>query len=338
MQIGTEAPRPSGLELLEDEDFVWGRVWPLLGGGAARPPTFDVTIHRNRVDGRFVAAYSFGGSVGAFAKLYPDRAAGREVFGIHAGLRAGGFGAGSTTRVPEPIAYLDDDGILLLEPAAGERLGELPLTDWRAFMEGSVRAARWLAALHTSGLALGPREDVGDGQLRLARRVEQATALQPQFGELLQATARELAARRGTMGEASEPVQTHGRYHCAHVFVAPGTVTAVDLDRAAVADPAKDVGEFVAAASSIRRLGLVDDSAVDAACAQFVAEYVRHVPAVPHELPYYWSYCVAWALVRQAFRDRPTRRHWRERVDFLRHEFEAVPSRAAAWLSEPRRP
>ena len=53
MEIRTEAPRPSGLALLEDEDFVWGRVWPLVGGGAARPPTFEVTIHRNRVDGRF---------------------------------------------------------------------------------------------------------------------------------------------------------------------------------------------------------------------------------------------------------------------------------------------
>jgi hypothetical protein len=337
MPISTEAPRPSGLALLEDADFVWGRVWPLLAEGAQRPPSFDVTIHRNRVDGRFVAAYAFGGSVRAFAKLYPDREAGREVYRIHDGLCRDGFGPASPYRVPAPIAYLEEDGILLLEPAVGERLGELPLTDWAAFVSGSLRGARWLARLHASNISLGPAEDVGDGVLRLAQRVEKATALQPDFGASLQATLGELSERHGLSGETSTPVQTHGRFHCAHLFVTPSCVTAVDLDRAAIADPAKDVGEFVAAASSIRRLGLVDDAAVDAACARFVAEYVRHAPAAPHELPYYWSYCVAWALVRQAFRDRPLRGHWRKRVDFLRNEFEAVPSRAAAWLSESPR-
>src|SRR5918999_2917581 len=141
MELRTEAPRPSGLALLEDEDFVWGRVWPLVADDETRPASYDVTIHRNRVDGRFVAAYALGGSVRAFAKLYPDRDAGRDVHRIHDGLCGGGFGPGSPHRVPAPIAYLEEDGILLLEPASGERLGELPLTDWATFEQGVLRAA-----------------------------------------------------------------------------------------------------------------------------------------------------------------------------------------------------
>jgi hypothetical protein len=340
MQIGTEAPRPSGLQLLEDEDFVWSRVWPLVSRrGASRPQSgFDVVIHRNRADGRYVAAYGFEGSVRAFAKLYPDGDLGRAVYRNHDGLCANGFGAGSGHRVPAPIAYLDEHGILLLEPAVGERLGELPLSDWRAFEDGVARAARWLAALHASPLELGPREDVGDGALRLARRMEKAIALRPDLEELLTTAVDVLTSRHGTRTDPSGPVQTHGRYHCAHVFVAPGCTTAVDLDRAAVADPAKDVGEFVAALSSIRRLRLVDDGAIDAACELFVDEYSRHARRTPHELSYYWSYCIVWALVRQAFKDRPERRRWRERLDFLGAELAAVPSRTAAWLNEPRPP
>jgi hypothetical protein len=107
MQIGTEAPRPSGLRLLEDQDFVWSRIWPLVSRrGARRPHSFDVAVHRNRVDGRYVAAYSFGGSIRAFAKLYPDRDAGRVVYGIHDGLCKHGFGPSSIHRVPEWSAHV----------------------------------------------------------------------------------------------------------------------------------------------------------------------------------------------------------------------------------------
>ena len=107
MRIETGAPRATGLELLEDPDFVWSRVWPLLAGGAPRPPAFDVAIQRSqRVDGRVVAAYGFGGPVRAFAKLYPDREVGREVYRIHDGLCAAGFGSMSPHRVPRPVAFL----------------------------------------------------------------------------------------------------------------------------------------------------------------------------------------------------------------------------------------
>ena len=334
MQIGTDVPRSPGVQLLEDEDFVWSRVWPLVSGGARRPPrsSFELTSHRRREDGRAVVAYRFGESIRVFAKLYPDAAAARAVYRIHDELCKHGFGPGSPFRVPEPLGYIDEHAVLVLRSAPGEDLGVTLRRDWSAFEEGVARSAHWLAALHRSSLAVGPREEMADGALRLARRMETAAALRPDLEETYRSALGQLATRHGTAAKVSEPVQTHGRYHGAHVFVGPESVTAIDLDRAALTDPAKDVGEFLASLSSVRTLGLVDDRKVDEVGGSFLAEYIRQGPGVPHELPYYWSYCVVWALVREAFKDRPERRRRRERLDYLRGELDAAPRRAAAWL------
>jgi hypothetical protein len=333
MQIDTEAPHPSGLQLLEDEDFVWSRVWPLVSSGEKMPPggTFTVTVHRRREDGRAVAEYDFDG-VRVFAKLYPDDAAGRAVYRIHDELWRNGFGAGALNRVPEPLGYLGESGVLVARSAVGECLGVTLGRDWSEFEEGVASAGRWLAALHTSSVSVGPREEMADGALRLARRVERAAARLPDLAELFRNALTELASRYDTAAESSIVVQTHGRYHAAHVFIGPESVTAIDLDRAALAEPAKDVGEFVAGLNSIKTLGVVDDRRVDDMSRLFLAEYIRHGPGVPHALSYYWSYCIVWALVRQAFKDRPERRGWRRRVDYLRSEFDAVPRRVADWL------
>jgi hypothetical protein len=267
-----------------------------------------------------------------FAKLYPDDAAGRAVYRIHEELWRNGFGAGSLNRVPEPLGYLDESSVLVARAAVGECLGVTLRRDWSEFEEGVARSARWLAALHTSSLSVGPREEMADGALRLARRMEMAVARVPELEELFRNALTELASRYDTAAGASIVVQTHGRYHGAHVFIGPESVTAIDLDRAASAAPAKDVGEFVASLNSIKTLGLVDDRKIDDTSRLFLAEYIGHGPGVPYELSYYWSYCIVWALVRQAFKNRPERHRWRERLDFLRGELDAVPLRVAAWL------
>jgi hypothetical protein len=293
---------------------------------------FTLTVHRRRTDGRMVAEYGFGERTRVFAKLYPHTREGARVHQIHDRLWSEGFGALSRNRVPEPLGYLEDVGVLLLRAAPGGCLAGTEARDWHAFREGVALAARWLAALHTSSLSVGPREEMADGALRLARRVERAAARLPDLAELFRNALTELASRYDTAAESSIVVQTHGRYHAAHVFIGPESVTAIDLDRAALAEPAKDVGEFVAGLNSIKTLGVVDDRRVDDMSRLFLAEYIRHGPGVPHALSYYWSYCIVWALVRQAFKDRPERRGWRRRVDYLRSEFDAVPRRVADWL------
>jgi hypothetical protein len=108
MELEPEAPRPSCLQLLEDEDFVWSRVCPTVSGGESAPPgaTFSVTVHRLREDGRAVTEYRFEDGSRVFAKLYPDDAAGRAVSRIHDELCRHGFVPGSIHRVPERSAQV----------------------------------------------------------------------------------------------------------------------------------------------------------------------------------------------------------------------------------------
>ena len=329
-----ERAAPAGSELLEDRDFVWSRVWPLVSGGDETPARskLELTMHRSRADGRAVAEYRFDDSMRVFAKLYPDAAEGAGVFQIHARLRESGFGHGSPHSVAEPIAYLDEHALLLFRAADGVRLAGLETHDWAAFEAGVLRAGAWLAALHGSAPLVGPLEDVTHGVFRLARRAARATAERPDLGGFVRESLAELARRHATTAESGVRVQTHGRFHAGHVFLSPECVTAVDLDRAARADPAKDVGEFVHGLRSIGvRTGVVDE-AVDKACVRFVDEYVRHGAAPPAGLAYYWSYCLLWTLLGLLLKDRPARPGWEGKMAFFRAEFEEAPARAAAWL------
>jgi hypothetical protein len=298
-----------------------------------RFPAADLTVivHRRREDGRMVAEYAFGGSARVFAKLYPEPEAGRAVYRIHDELWRNGFGAGSPYRVPEPLGFIDEPAVVLLRPVTGDTLAATKAESREAFEDGVTRAARWLAALHSSPVALGPRETVADSMSRLRRRAEKAAASCPQLADVFRSSLAELATRRATGGE-SGVVQTHGRYHAAHVLVSPQYITAIDLDRAALADPAKDLGEFLHGLRAIANVRKKRGDTADDACETFLAEYAGHRPAALSELSFYWSYSVLWTLLRLAFKDRPARKRWGERVAFLKAEFDAVPRRAAAWL------
>jgi hypothetical protein len=323
---------PAGLQLLEDQRFVWEHVWPLVSDGGKNRPTrsrFELAIHRRREDGRAVVEYSFEGSVRVFAKLYPDDAAGRAVYRIHDELCKQGFGPDSPYRVPEPVGYLEEHGVLLLRPLGGDNLAATHTLNGEAFPEGVTRAARWLVALHSSPVRVGPCVTVAHDALRLARRAAKAVACRPDLEDIIREALAELA-RRCPTAEPRAPVQTHGRFHAAHVHLTPLCVSAVDLDRAALADPAKDVGQFLHALRSMRIKTGVMDYTVEEARAAFLDEYVRHRPAALSELTYYWSYCILWTLLGLTFKDRPARRGWKERVDFFQAEFHDVPRRAAA--------
>lgn len=326
-----ESSHRPGVSLLQDEGFIWDRVWPLVAGGESRQPRsrLRLTESRRREDGRAVAEYSFDRGGRVFAKLYPDAAEGRRVHRIHDGLWKRGFGPGSAYRVSEPIGYLDEYGVLLMRPAGGARFAGLETLERGALEEGMRRAAGWLVALHDSPLRLGPVESVAQGLFRLSGRAVKAAAFRPDLEHVFRDALAELGRRCRTAAEPSARVQTHGRYHAGHMFLAPECVTVIDLDRAAVADPAKDVGEFLSAVrweGAKRHWG---DDAVEAACEAFLDEYVRHRPGVLSGLAYYWSYSVLWALLGQALRRWPGRTAWSVRSEFLRAEFDAVPSRAA---------
>jgi hypothetical protein len=327
-----------GVGLLDDEAFVWRSVWPFVSpGGDKEPPgsEFALTMHRSREDGRAVAEYSFEGAIRVFAKVYPEADAGRATYRILRSLWTQGFGAGSFYRVPEPIGYLAEPGVLLTRPAPGRALGGLETREREPFEQGTMRAAQWLAALHTSPTRLGPPRNVALGVFRLGRRAKKAVACRPDLEDVFRRSIQELERRFEPAAEPRTHVQTHGRYCAQHVFLDPAYVTVVDLDRAAVADPAKDVGEFLHHLRWEAAKAGIGDEAIDGACEAFLGEYARHSPAALTGLTYHWSYSILWSVLGLAFRLRPARTAWNARSGFLRAEFDDVPRRVAVWLGHP---
>lgn len=287
----------------------------------------DVVTHR-RV--KNVWGYSVGGHR-IVAKVYDDGDEGRDAFRIWRTLWTAGFGPGSVHRVPEPLTYLADRGVLLMEPAPGDCLLSLVFGAPQACADGMRAAASWLADLHTSTVRVGPSDNAARVLYSLTRRVARAVAQHPQ----LESTMFELVSELERRGDAfskrgpSTVVQTHGRYHCEHVFVAAGAVTVVDVDRAAPGDPAKDVAELltrfrIEALKLATKKGRRDDVAAPGTRA-FVEHYQRHSPQELFGLLYYWSATLLTMMLRDVLKPHLDEAAWNRRLALFEHEFGELP-------------
>jgi hypothetical protein len=284
----------------------------------------DIKTHRARGQ-RTVLEYRFDNDLRLFAKRYPER---RDVLASYEVLRAlweRGFGPGSRHRVAEPLGCFADWGVLLMRAAPGHRLSALAERP-EPWEEGLRAAAGWLAQLHASSVSLGPRGDLAQGVFRLARRAARASAHHPELEGLLVRLIEELAVRAGNVGSGSE-AQTHGRYHAGHVFVAPETVTVIDLDRVARGDPAIDVGEFL---HRVRMPGMrarLGHDLAERAPGVFLDGYNAHAHGVPGSLLYYWSYSILSTLFRLLELDHEK---WEKRLETYRAELADIPQRVGA--------
>jgi hypothetical protein len=298
--------------------------------GIASVDRLGAKVKRHRARGeRTVLEYRFDGGLRLFAKHYPNPKDARDAYEILCVLWSQGFGQGSPHCVAEPLACFADWGVVVTRAATGHRLTKLAGRP-EAWEDGLRAAAGWLARLHAVPLELGPCEDMAQGVFRLTRRAARAAAHHPELERLLVCLIEELAVRARRVGESRPQAQTHGRYHAGHVFVAPESVTVIDLDRAGLADPAKDVGEFLhRLRAQTMEAGLGEDAAERASLA-FLEEYAAQADSVvPGGLVYHWSYSILATLLRLLEVDREG---WQRRLEFYRAEFEDVP-RCAVTLS-----
>jgi aminoglycoside phosphotransferase len=314
----------------EDAPSVPAGLLERVAAGAAGMVSVDrlgAKVKRHRARGeRTVLEYRFDGGLRLFAKHYPNPKDARDAYEILCVLWNRSFGQGSPHCVAEPLACFADWGVVVTRAATGHRLTKL-VGRPGAWEDGLRAAARWLARLHTVSVKLGPRDDMVEGVFRLTRRAARAGAHHPELERLLVPLIEELAVRARRVHGSRPQAQTHGRYHAGHVFVAPESVTVIDLDRAGLADPAKDVGEFLhRLRAQAMEAGLGDDAAERATLA-FLEEYAAHAEPVPGGLVYYWSYSILATLLRLVELDRE---EGDRRLEFYRTEFEEVPRRTGA--------
>jgi len=156
---------------------------------------------------------------------------------------------GGPARSLRPLAYLAQDAVVLYPRAEGA-----PLCDFVQRKVGGVaqwlhRVGAGLRSLHQMPreriAPLGPPHDFAAETRLIAKKSDHILQLLPQVGSAIQALlerAREVHER--LPGEP--PAFTHGDLKSEHIWVAADRLTMMDFDTSHLADPALDLGCFLA--------------------------------------------------------------------------------------------
>jgi hypothetical protein len=219
-------------------------------------------------------------------------------------LRLASVGAGAGRRGPivlaAPVAFLAPPRLVLQRVVAGQSLNQL-LGDRRGGgrdLGSSVRrAGAALAALHRAP-EVSTRERPVEAELaRFARRAAAVRSVRPEVGARLLAVA-EALDRHGRSLPPARRGLVHGDCKPSQFLLRPGDeVALLDFDHCGVADPASDVGTFLAALRRRRVSGAAPPGAHDLS-AHFLAGYEHAGGSTPARVRWY----EAVALVRAALR------------------------------------
>src|SRR5213593_4100271 len=140
--------------------FALARVAPLIGAACAEvpdnsaPQSCSVAIVRVK-RGRVTVRYCFPSGAVVYAKVYESEAEGRRLYATQCALWEAGFNSTSLFRVPEPLAFLEEEyaNVVLMTEARGAQLSLRIAGDpWEAAAAAMRGAARWLLYFHASHL------------------------------------------------------------------------------------------------------------------------------------------------------------------------------------------
>ncbi|HYT26519.1 MAG TPA: aminoglycoside phosphotransferase family protein, partial [Actinomycetota bacterium] len=223
-------------------------------GTGARASRYAVTIVRYRPGQRHVLRYDpadagrrADGGRAVFAKLYRDGDGARS---HRVAVRVADWlsQARAGVTAARPLAYLPDDEVVLYPQVAGAPLSSRLGRPGDASAGRLGQAGACLRVLQQAPATLAeelPAHDF-DAEVRsLARASEHVRPLLPEVGariaDLLD-RARELHARL----PQEAPAFAHGDYKADHLWVSPRGLTLIDFNTCSLADPALDVGKFLA--------------------------------------------------------------------------------------------
>jgi hypothetical protein len=246
-------------------------------------------------------------------------------------------GAAHGPTLPRLLAWRPDLQLALLEAVPGEaqirpalraRLRARPSPAALPLEEMIATCAYAAAVLHTSGLEIGPVRTLDGELVALEREVASAQQFVPSFGERAHGWLERIAASAGR----SEPLELrlgHGDFnHGQLLFDAAGSAL-LDLDTLCRAEPALDLGKFLAhlraETEKLRRRASVSSRLGEELAEHFLRAYVGATGAEREDeeaLRARTAIYEATALVRLAVRSQ--------------HDFEQTRLEIATGLLEER--
>jgi hypothetical protein len=209
----------------------------VLSRALARPVAVSrVDVVRTKHGRRSTLRYRLRDGETVFAKTYASARAER----VHTSLRA--IAAGTSLRVPAPLGWDRETHLVVTRGLPGRPVRDRVLAGDRAL---GVEIADFLHSFHSSDVPLERRHALADEVLPLHARAERLAAHAP---ELADATLRSLAL---VLAGAELPWTwrwrpVHRDFYEDQLVEGPGGLGVLDLDDAALSEPAVDVANLVA--------------------------------------------------------------------------------------------
>jgi aminoglycoside phosphotransferase (APT) family kinase protein len=201
-------------------------------------PDCTVQVVRHARGGWCVLCYAYGESHLVYGKVYADAAGPRRQDLLAALHRA----VSSDVRVPRPLGYVPRIRMSLCDVVPGRAAR---LADARERISGVVAAARTASVLHAAPV-VPPTSRTFAADVTALRR--QLIAIRPVWPDVV---AQLIAALTDVYAQAKHapalpPTFCHGDFTPAQVLIDQTGFGVVDFDAAAVAEPALDLGRFLA--------------------------------------------------------------------------------------------
>jgi hypothetical protein len=237
---------------MSDPNYIGDIAARVSSAGDARKPgrRYTVTCIRYRPGRRHVLRYDSLDSPEdgtLFAKMYAGEN-GARAFRVATAVADwfGQFGEGITSL--RPLAFLAEDAVVLYRRILGESLSQR-LRNRSQSAGKSLRAVGLaLRALHkVPHEIIGPlkRHDLAAEIKQIRRSCEHLPTLLPAAGDAVKA----LLARATELDERlpkEQPIFAHGDFISEHIWVSSAGLVLIDFDNCFYADPALDIGKFLA--------------------------------------------------------------------------------------------
>ena len=316
-------------EIVQPE-FIQEVIYPAISRTSASrvsPSNCKTEIIQNTGTGRVTVSYLFEDRRLFFGKLYSDKL-GLKSYQIMKNLWDGGFGRDDQYQVSEPIAYDPKYNFLLTKAAEGTPLLSYIGQDGSELDNYVRQSARWLVQLHQSPIRIGENSSLWDSLklFRIINRFTKAAARAPHFREKLIGMVARLCQKGKQHLDPVADVQTHGRFHCEHIFVGNGNITVIDPDTSVPADPAKDLAEFLSMLRHKTFKVTGSTKKADGATKIFLEEYLSHLPGNAKNLSIYWAAYLLLTFFHYVKKNKPNDTTDERTVQYYEKEFNDVIS------------
>ncbi len=270
-----------GLHRACDAETMWRALSSLSGRTLGRQLHIDrLNVERVRYTPEISAILRYdleesgGGRSAIFGKVQPGQR-GLRTHEIVGSLWCLASESGGLLRIPRPVAFIPEYGLLLEEavpgePVQGDRQG-------RAFRGVGRAAAEAASVIHESGLVLDERIRIESELDRLDSVTEQFTYTNPKAHFMLRELLMHLRKRLEHTNE-EELVPTHADLKYDQFIEQDGVYTLIDFDYCAMAETSYDLAKFCAYVVPSAPTGWEDTVVAEATRSDFIRRYLELRP------------------------------------------------------------